>query len=338
MSFSLNSKTPLGPGKTLFAGLGRFKDPQVTPVTANGLITSLTINDAGSWYTATPTVAITAAAAKVDAVLGTVGVSGGGAVTSVPVTTAGHFYTSAPAISFSGGGGSGATATAVLSNGGIASITVTAGGSGYTSAPTASAASAPANVAGSATAVLGNGRVISITVGGTNTGYTSAPVITFTGGGGSGATAHAIINSKSGKVTDIVVDAVGSGYTSAPTVVLTGGGFSATATGTAIIAAQVTSFTSVAGQGYTAAPFVSFSSKPTIEVVSSPCYSIDTAIRPVITGTKGSDETADWVLPTQADDSAGMVVVNGTSGFIVISRVATSLSVDAAFALSWIGR
>jgi hypothetical protein len=50
------------------------------------------------------------------------------------------------------------------------------------------------------------------------TGYTTAcpPLVTFTGGAGTGATAHAVVNSATS--ISIVVDTVGSGYTSNPTV------------------------------------------------------------------------------------------------------------------------
>jgi autotransporter-associated beta strand protein len=47
-------------------------------------------------------------------------------------------------------------------------------------------------------------------------GYTADPTVTISGGGGSGATAVAIINA-SGAVTDIIITNPGSGYTSAPT-------------------------------------------------------------------------------------------------------------------------
>ena len=68
---------------------------------------------------------------------------------------------------------------------------------------------------------------LSLTSGGT--GYTSAPVISFTGGGGTGATAVATISS--GAVNSILITDPGKNYTSAPTVVFTGGGGSgATAT------------------------------------------------------------------------------------------------------------
>ena len=62
----------------------------------------------------------------------------GSSVRSVSVTAGGSGYTSAPDVSFSGGGGSGASATATISGGAVTSVTVTSGGSGYTSAPSVS--------------------------------------------------------------------------------------------------------------------------------------------------------------------------------------------------------
>lgn len=73
------------------------------------------------------------------------------AITSIQVTNGGTGYTSAPSVTLSGGGGSGASATASVSGGVVTSI------------------------------VLDN----------PGTGYTSAPTVGFTGGGGSGATATA---------------------------------------------------------------------------------------------------------------------------------------------------
>lgn len=62
----------------------------------------------------------------------------GDGVTRVDVTAGGSGYTSEPTVSFSGGGGSGATAVATVSGGAVTAVTVTAAGSGYTSAPTVS--------------------------------------------------------------------------------------------------------------------------------------------------------------------------------------------------------
>ena len=63
----------------------------------------------------------------------------GDAVSSFTITDGGEYYNSAlpPTVTITGGGGSGATGTAVVSAAGIVTgVTVSAGGSGYTSAPT----------------------------------------------------------------------------------------------------------------------------------------------------------------------------------------------------------
>ena len=59
-----------------------------------------------------------------------------GAVAQLSVSDAGGGYTSAPTIAFTGGGGTGATATASISSGTVSGITITANGSGFTAAPT----------------------------------------------------------------------------------------------------------------------------------------------------------------------------------------------------------
>jgi len=56
--------------------------------------------------------------------------------------------------------------------------------------------------------------IVNVTFGGN--GYASPPAVTISGGGGSGATAHA--NLSSGVVTSILVDSPGSGYSSTPFV------------------------------------------------------------------------------------------------------------------------
>ena len=63
----------------------------------------------------------------------------GDAVTSVVMTDAGSHYKQAtpPSVTFTGGGGNGATGTATVSSTGlITGVTITSGGSGYTSEPT----------------------------------------------------------------------------------------------------------------------------------------------------------------------------------------------------------
>ena len=74
-------------------------------------------------------------------------------VTGVVMKTGGTNYTTAPVVTFSGGGGTGATATATVSGGAVTAVTVTNAGSGYANYPS----------------------------------------VSFTGGGGSGATAAATV-------------------------------------------------------------------------------------------------------------------------------------------------
>lgn len=150
-----------------------------------------------------------------------------GGVTAITVTNAGSGYGIAPNVAITGGGGTGAKATAVLGTGSnagkIASITIDSNGSGYTSAPTVAFSSAA--VLATATASLTSGGVSGITLTNNGTGYTSAPTVALTGGAGTGATAVAVLGTgaTAGQVVAINVTAPGTGYTTAPTVALTGG-------------------------------------------------------------------------------------------------------------------
>jgi hypothetical protein len=70
--------------------------------------------------------------------------------------------------------------------------------------------------------------VASVTIVGGGTGFSTAPLLTFAGGGGSGAKAVATV--AAGAVTVVTVTAAGSGYTSAPTMTAGGPGTGATFT------------------------------------------------------------------------------------------------------------
>lgn len=82
-------------------------------------------------------------------------------VTGALVTAGGSGYVTAPTVTITGGGGTGATAIAVIAFGIVVSVNVTAGG----------------------------------------TGYVSVPTITISGGSGTGATANAVIASVQGITT-----------------------------------------------------------------------------------------------------------------------------------------
>lgn len=152
-----------------------------------------------------------------------------GYVASVIVTAAGTGYTSLPAVGFTGGGGSGAAASVAMK---AVSVTIAAGGAGYTAGDvltvTGGTSSVPVRVvattvaAGVVTAAVvmiegsytvlpanpvsvtgGTGAgatfnltwgVKSVTVTTKGTLYTSRPTVTFTGGGGTGAAASAVID------------------------------------------------------------------------------------------------------------------------------------------------
>jgi FtsP/CotA-like multicopper oxidase with cupredoxin domain len=178
-------------------------------------------------------------------------------LTSLNLTAGGTGYTSAPTVSFTGGGGSGATATAALGTGKISAINVVNGGSGYLNPPSLSVNGGGGSGATASAVLAAAGSVKGVTVTAQGSSYTSAPTVVFTGGGGSGATATATVSNR--RIVSVTVTNGGSGYTTNPTVSFTGGGGSgaaATATvGRAIASVNVTN----GGSGYTSAPTVSFS-------------------------------------------------------------------------------
>ncbi len=82
-------------------------------------------------------------------------------VKSVTVSTGGTNYTVAPTVTLTGGGGTGAKATATVSSGRVTAVYITDMGTGYTSAPTISftggyATNAPVATGATASAVLTN--------------------------------------------------------------------------------------------------------------------------------------------------------------------------------------
>jgi hypothetical protein len=84
-----------------------------------------------------------------------------------------------------------------------------------------------------------NKPVVGVTIVAGGVGFTSAPTIGFTGGGGTGAAATAVVTG--GKLTAINVTNGGSGYNSTPTVTITGGGGSLASARSIIEGGTVTS-------------------------------------------------------------------------------------------------
>jgi hypothetical protein len=152
-------------------------------------------------------------------------VSGAGSIASLAVTGQGSAYATPPAITFTGGAGTGAAATAVME---VSATIVGTAGTGYTAA-TVAFSGGGATVQATGTVVLSGDGVGSITLVTRGSGYTSAPTVTISGDG-SGAAVTANL-----RVLSLTLTNQGTGYTSAPTVVFGSGA----ATGTATLVAGI---------------------------------------------------------------------------------------------------
>ena len=145
-------------------------------VTAGGThstVPTVTISGTGSGATATATLGVSAA---------TFTIAGGTTVYSV-----------APTVAISGGGGTGATATAVLTSGRVTGITITNPGTGYTTAPTIAFSGGTVATAGTNPTGTGNATkftVSALTLTASGSGYTTAPTVSFGSGTGTAATAQ----------------------------------------------------------------------------------------------------------------------------------------------------
>jgi hypothetical protein len=223
--------------------------------TAGGVSPEIVITNGGSGYSSAPTVTAyggEGTGATFQAVIQN------GSVVAVNVVTPGTGYQPIDYVqlAFSGGGSSNsAIINTTLGPRGIEAIIVTAGGTGYTSPPTVNIIDGGGTGA-TATAVLTGTSVTSVTVNTPGSGYTSTPTIVFSGGGGSGASAYASVP-ESGVATIFIVTG-GSGYGETPTLTIVGGGgtgATATATVTNGVITAVT-LTNGGNNNYTSPPSV----------------------------------------------------------------------------------
>lgn len=180
----------------------------ITPPTGV-IINSITITTGGS----TPAITFSSSLPKQATASSTVTTS---FVTEYVVENGGSGYLNVPAVNISGGGGTGASATAVLDKNGIGKINVLTQGSGYSSSLTALITDGGGGTGTGATALVtvSAGKITAINV--TNCGYGySNPQIAFSPSGGAGAT---FSFEYTGVVTNVNVVTEGTGYTSAPAV------------------------------------------------------------------------------------------------------------------------
>jgi hypothetical protein len=157
----------------------------------NGGIRYITVTNRGGGYTSTPIVGISSApsggqtGSAVAKMIGGIVVCNDNtnpaakSVQSVEIVNTGYGYTVTPGVRFIGGGGKGATATAVLGDGIVGIITVTNSGSGYINPPTITF-SGISSVSAAATAVVSAaGTITQIRITNAGLGYTVAPTITI---------------------------------------------------------------------------------------------------------------------------------------------------------------
>jgi len=150
-----------------------------------------------------------------------------GSIGTIALTSAGNAYTSAPTVTISAPdqvGGTQANAVATILNGNVSTITLLTGGTGYTNGSNVSitfsggggsGASAIAGITTFATGTL-SFAVVSGGSGYTNTANTT---ISFTGGGGTGAVAKAIVQGNA--ITQVIMTNNGTGYTNAANIIVT---------------------------------------------------------------------------------------------------------------------
>jgi hypothetical protein len=145
----------------------------------NGVVTSYTINNAGTNYTSTPTVTVNGGTLVTPVqATATSTLNGTGGIASFARTNVGAGYLTAPSVTISAPPeAEAATAEALLTNGTVTGYTITNAGVGYTSAPTVTVDPAPANVQATATATVANGAVTGFTVTNGGSGYEKVPSV-----------------------------------------------------------------------------------------------------------------------------------------------------------------
>lgn len=161
-------------------------------------------------------IALRAAAISGYGAIGTAVITNGLGTPSIGAGGTG--YTTPPTVAFTGGGGTGAAGTAVITGDAVTGITITNPGTGYTSPPTISFTGGGGTGATATVALVSRVQSITVTAGGS--GYLQVPTVALTGGGGTGATATAVLTG--GVVSSFTIGGSGgTGYTSPPTVVIT---------------------------------------------------------------------------------------------------------------------
>lgn len=224
--------------------------PSLTPFIAGNSIAGINLNNSGFGYvlpvvTIEDTITHAKSCRAKPVVYGSSGPTATGIIDHIAVEEGGSGY-STPTVDISGGGGSGATAYVAVQNGKIIRATVATPGTGY-DVPIGKAGGTPIVITlknpglGTPSSVatfsaVSAGQVTSIAVISGGSGYspTAPPEVIIRGGGGTGATAKALVDA-TGSISSITMTGLGGKYTASPEVIVAG---SPTGTG-AVCVAQV---------------------------------------------------------------------------------------------------
>lgn len=164
-----------------------------------------------------------------------------GVLSAIVNTPGGACYNPAspPSVSFSGGGGSGAAATAVIGNGAITARSLVNAGAGYNNGTWTNVNLTGGSGSGAkATVVIAGGIMVSLVITAAGSGYTTGNLLGVNPaniGGSAPSTPISIsITSNLGLLIGISITNAGSGYTSVPTITVAPGGCEA-GTATAVL-------------------------------------------------------------------------------------------------------
>ena len=347
------TNTIQGPTQTLTL-IGSGVTATATAAIFNGGVRFFTISNRGGGYSSVPTVGLTSAPSGGTTAVGIASMIGGinvcnlntnpklQSVQRVDVVNSGTGYTTAPIVVFTGGGGTGAAATATIGDGVVGIVTITSGGGGYTESPTITFENPGGATATASTTGVGGTIFLTLTDAGIY--YSTAPTVTISGplGGGTTATATATIGT-SGTITALTLTNVGSGYTSDPTVTISN--LISEKDSTKVVAAAATAVVSTAGTItaiYLTNTGLGYSSTPSLTVASPESSGSGTfQFNEIVTGSESgttarvrvwnSETNALEVGTVSGEFTVGENIVGSTSGASYALRVADSNPVDDGF-------
>lgn len=192
--------------------------------TPSGRVSGVTITNTPNTFTSAADITVTfAAPTNGTRATGNAVLSATGIISEINLATSGFGYSTAPTITFEGGSGSGATATAILGSGGIGAINVQDVGNNYSFGSNIVIQNQDSTSARANLVIHYKLKDIQITNSGANYGPAgTACNITISGGtlvaGGTHATAVPIITGNI--ITGYTITHNGNGYLSAPNVIL----------------------------------------------------------------------------------------------------------------------